>query len=272
MRIRHLILISIFSISGVLAQSSLCLGQDAQRIQKPLGKANKLLRRMHTADAAARDTITEADILNSPVKLKVNVRKVDKLQSGALVIIGDVIVRRGSDDRYKTESERREIAAANKDLRWTKSERVRLMKAFKVEYRTSFKKNGQIYVDGKFSRHFNAGESPRGTVKSMQSALRRGLQEEIAEAQNALSDLNREINRFVEKRRQKAEKVEVEIDIDLPLLDTIDVPKLVDAKKPELIGMVDNYGFGQDPDEIGGHHYIKHVFIKATDIDEKYKK
>ena len=214
-----------------------------------LAKANALLRKMDTADEAARDTIEETKVLAGEMEVRPKVSKVDSLEDGALIVIGTIQLARGPESRYTTREERQAIADLNKEIRNLRRERSRELTAFKMRNQRWNDKSSLEYTS--FQR------------------LKQRYDEDLAELRHDLKDLTRSINADAQGRREAAETVTVELNIEPPLRRQVDVARLMNEQRSAFTAKVRNYRVGTDPAEIGGDLFIEFLDLEAVTVEKK---
>ncbi len=216
--------------------------KTAEKLRAALHKANRLLVNIAEADGTAAETIRHSRVFQEPLKVTLNVTTVKNNDCGCLVATGNLSVRRGPPDRYRTQDEQRETVEMAQKMR-----RLRSLRARKL---------------GDMKRRKAGWEWIR------QSKME--FDKRIDQLQRDQQHRYLQIDASVEERRTVSESVSVMVVVPANLAQGVDTAKLLSKIRVEFVGLVRNFEVAHEPEQVEASQLrIEKVYMEAIRFDDE---
>lgn len=233
-------------VIGCLIVAAPVRAQDKKKEPTPLAAA---IKKAHVAIDKAKATpeLAEGVVKASKALDGVFIVTMDKSKleekDGATIIHGTVTVSRGKD-RYRTESERLQIADASRELKDAQEALSRASKP-RIRKETATNNDAEIVDDGN-------------------NEYRSRCQGALSAAKSKMAALMKTLNAAADKRRLASEVIAVELKIPNKIKAKIDLDKMLLSDKVKLSAKVASWKMGTEPAEIGGAPRIASVVLEAV--------
>lgn len=243
------------------------------RLVTAIGKVNKKL--LKKASELDKSIIDESGLLKGRFQISPKVSNCDSGTNGALEIIGELTVDSGSAERFKTEDERKRLAAATKILSKAKDDAGRVEMRFKQEWTRRRKHGGKILsgpeLPGWYNIHTGAHITDAEYEQRLADKLRDAKTKKDA-AQESLNAIAGPINERITAEKLKADTVQAHITIPAALAKNLDRVALASSTNPSLYVKVITYEAAPVADKASSGLRISELTLKAVDVHDRLKK
>lgn len=231
-------------VIGCLIVAAPVRAQDKKKEPTPLAaaikKAHVAIDKAKATPELAENVVKASKALDGVFLVTMDKSKLEE-KDGATIIHGTVTVSRGKD-RYRTESERLQIAEVTSRMKIAQTQ-VTNAKRPRVKKETAYRNE---------------------TEESADSSVIADAERHLSKVKHELAALMKSLNALADKRRLASEVIAVELKIPNKIKAKIDLDKMLLSDKVKLSAKVASWKMGTEPAEIGGAPRIASVVLEAV--------
>lgn len=204
-------------------------------------KTNELCTGLAKPDDASKLTIRKSAILKGRFKANADIEGMEELDDGTIVVKCQMRVPHPDQNRYKTDSEKAEIAKKNDEVSKTA-------------------RNGAKHAET--SRDVNDWRAVQ--------ARRRELEKHEAILKNkkkALANKAKSVKMTEQMRKDACEIISISVEIHPSLAKELDMPKIIKRGKLNFEGGIRGFDLGTEPKEVSGNVRVAGLTMTATKVE-----